>query len=136
MLWRRSAGKTRHREIRRAPEEMHRAAFADEAPAKHAEDAVRLDEKAPKAVCVLAVVSTMHLVLIERNRIGDLVRLAIERDVQPELREGIGKSLVEERYRLRLQREAADRTFARLDAQRMLDEIEFDLERARTVRYR
>ena len=65
-----------HRQIERAPEEVDRAALADEARAKLLEDPIGLHEDAPEAVGVLRIVGAVRFVPIEADRIGDLVRAA------------------------------------------------------------
>src|SRR6185295_3012220 len=66
-----AAGEARHREIERAPEEMHRAHFAEIARAEHVEDAIRLHELAPERLRGGGVIARVRAVLA---RTGSLPR--------------------------------------------------------------
>ena len=75
----------------------------------------------------------MGLVLIERDRFGDLVRLHVDLHGQAEPVQFSHQTRVERRDRLRLQRQPAAAAVARLHDQLMVDEIEINLERAVAV---
>src|SRR6185437_13956551 len=78
-----AAGETGDGEVEAAPEEMHRAHLAGEAPAEGGEDARPLHEKAPEAVRLLRVIGGMEAILLEGNRVGDLNRHGPDLDPQP-----------------------------------------------------
>jgi hypothetical protein len=61
---------------------MHRAALAPEARSKDLQDPIGLDQNPPEAKGVLWIVRTVCFVPLEGNRIGDLVRLGVDADVQ------------------------------------------------------
>src|ERR1700719_1152733 len=82
MLRRGPSGKTSDREIRRAPKKMDRTAFPAEPRSKFLKHAVDLDENAPKSVRIFRIIRAMLLILIERNRIRDLVRQGVDLDRQ------------------------------------------------------
>src|SRR5256714_6324785 len=67
-----SSGKTGHREIEAAPEEMDRAALAHERAARDGEDAGYVHEDLPKLIRGDRVIGVMLEVLIEPDRRRDL----------------------------------------------------------------
>src|SRR5216683_3538780 len=71
-FWRAASGKPRDGEIKTPPKEMDWADFAEKARAKFLEDGVHGHEDSPECVCVLWIVSAMHTVLVEANRIRNL----------------------------------------------------------------
>src|SRR6516225_11934176 len=73
-----ASGEAGHREVEAAPEEMHRAAFAEKAGAELREDPINLKQNSPETLRVFWSVGRMLRVLVERNRVGDLVRNAID----------------------------------------------------------
>src|SRR5262249_44648704 len=74
-MWRRwTARKTRHCQIKTAPEKMHGTAFATETRAKFLKHAIALHKDLPEPVGVLAIVRAVLFILIKRDRIFDLVR--------------------------------------------------------------
>src|SRR5215469_1818707 len=73
-----SAGKTRDRQIKATPEKVHRTAFAAKARSKLLKHAIALDEDTPKPICVFAVVRAMLFILIEGDRVFDLVRHGVD----------------------------------------------------------
>ena len=115
MRRRRTARKSRDGEIERPPEEVHRAALAEEARTKPLEHTVVLHEHAPEAVDRCAVVGAMHFIAIERNRIGNLVRLRVNPDVDVEPGERVHHAAIEHRDGLRLERHAGASSIADLD---------------------
>ena len=78
----RSAGETGDRKIKAAPEKMHRAAFAAEAGTELLEHAIALHKNAPEAIRVFGVVGLMLFIVIERDRILDLVWRGVDGDRQ------------------------------------------------------
>ena len=73
-----TTGKAGDGEIETAPEEMHRTAFAAEAGAKFFQDAIGLEQDAPEAVGLCAIVGPMRLILFEGDGIFDLVRQMVD----------------------------------------------------------
>src|SRR6266496_5340303 len=68
------SGETRHRQIKTAPEKMHRTALATETRAKFLKDAIALHEHTPKPVRIFGVIRAMFFILVKRDRILNLVR--------------------------------------------------------------
>src|SRR5919106_3401362 len=87
MRRRRSPRETRHREIKTAPEEVHRTAFAAEARAEFFKYAVALHENAPEPVCVFAIIGTVFFIPIECDWIRNLVGHGVDAHRQPDLRQ-------------------------------------------------
>ena len=115
---------------------MHRAAFADEPGPEGLQDAVGLHENAPEPEGVFAVIRSVHFVAVERNRVGHLVRLGADVHLKVEAGHLLHDPRVERRDRLRLQRHARRPPIARLNRQRVPDEIEFNLEASAPIRDR
>jgi hypothetical protein len=128
MLRRRPSREARDREVGRAPEEMDRAALADEAPAEVLHDPVGLREDAPVAIDRVGRVRRVDSVLIETDRVCHLVGLPIDVHVQVQLAHFFAKAAVERRDGLWLQRKAPPAAVARLDDELVRDEVEVDLE--------
>src|ERR1700730_15451124 len=78
----------------------------------------------------------MSVVLREADRIGQLVRQLVDRDVDAEFGEIGHHSAVETRDRLSGQGELTRCAVAGRHPQLMIDEVEVDLEGSGTVRYR
>ncbi len=125
------AGEPCHREIEAAPEEVHRAHLADEARAERFHHPVALHQRAPEFLRESRIVLRVHTVLVERERVRDLVRHGpdVHGDVEPlqQLHEGG----VEIHHRHRRERERLDPPVAGLHDQPVLDEVEHDAEGAR-----
>ena len=134
MQRRAAARKSRHRQIEATPEEMHWAALADEPCAKLLEDAVHLDERAPKPVRMIGVVCTMRFVEAEGDRTRYLTRKLRDSNRDAELSEGGDDGRIEARYSSRLQRDPFAVVIARRDDELMLTEVELHLEAALFVR--
>src|SRR5262245_52286198 len=128
MLGRDTPGKARDRHVRTSPEDVHRAALADKTPAELLEHAVALHEHLPEARGVITIVRTMDLVLIERDRIDDLVWPARDADRPTELLWFEEHPLIESRHRLWLERNRDKAPIARFDNQAMVDEVKDDFE--------
>src|SRR5438046_2153313 len=69
------AGKARYREIKAAPEKMHRTAFAAETRTKFLENPIGLQKHAPESIGIFRIVSRVFLIAIERDRFQRFVRL-------------------------------------------------------------
>src|SRR5438477_8852252 len=105
MRRRRPAGKARYREIKAAPEKMHRTALAAETRTKFFENTICLQEHAPKAVGIFQIVSGVFLIMIERDRFQRFVRLHSNLYFNPELSQ-VGHDLtIKISETLRLQRD-------------------------------
>ena len=74
----RTSGKTRDRQVKTPPEEMHGTAFATKPGAKLFEHAIALDKSVPEPGGVFGIVSAMFFIFIERDRILNLVRRHID----------------------------------------------------------
>src|SRR5262245_23338166 len=90
----RPAGKPRHRQIEAAPEEMHGTAFATKMRAELLEHAIALHQNAPEPISVLRVIRAMRFVLIEWDRVLNLVRHFVNRYWQMKLVESPDDSCV------------------------------------------
>src|SRR6185437_2887016 len=89
------AREARYGEIEAAPEEMHRAALADEARAELAEHAVERDQDAPEAFGIDAIVARMDGVALERNRTGHFRRRRVDADLDSGRGEHVHRLAVE-----------------------------------------
>ena len=88
-LRRAPAVKARDRQVKAAPEEMHRAGLACETRAEFLKDPARLDQYAPEAIRILRIIGSMHLILFKRNRVRYLDRSGPDFDVNAETVESI-----------------------------------------------
>ena len=109
---------------------MHRAGFAEEAAAKDLEDPVGLQQDAPEALGILGIKGAMRGVCIEADRRGDFIGPAVDAHGQFEPLQLGHQTRVERGHRLRHQRHARAAAVAAAHQQRLIDEIEFDLEAA------
>src|SRR5215471_12317082 len=82
MLGSSSPGETGDSQIGSAPEEMYRAALADEARPKLFEDAVCLDQDSPEPVRIVGVICCVRVVSVEPYGIGNLVGFLVDLHVQ------------------------------------------------------
>src|SRR6185437_8090573 len=98
-----AAGEAGDAMVEAAPEEMHRARLADEAAAELLQYRIDRAQHAPEPLDRLALVGRMRRVLVERDRIGDLLRQGPDVDLKAqrvERRQGLG---IKSRHRLRLE---------------------------------
>src|ERR1700757_562945 len=95
MRWSRLAGKTRDRQIKAAPEEMYRAAFAAKTRAELLEYAIALNENPPEPVGIFGIVRVMLLVAIEGDWILNLVRQHVDLNRQFQIIQRLHDSLIE-----------------------------------------
>ena len=84
-------------------------------------------QHAPEAVRIVAVIGGVDRVLIERNRIGKLVRYPVDGRSDSELRQGEAIFRIELGDGHRLQNDLSDLTVARAQPQHVIDEVELDL---------
>src|ERR1700748_1985288 len=105
MRWRRPSRKARYSQIKAAPEEMHRTAFAAEAGTKFFKNAICLQEYSPEAVGIVQIISGMFLILIERNSFQRFVRLHSNLYFHRELPQVVHYRTIKIRDTLRLQRD-------------------------------
>src|SRR5882724_8456135 len=82
-----SAGETRYREIKAAPEKMHRTALSTKTRAEFLKHTIALHENAPESIRVFRVVGMVLFILIQRNRILNLVRHGVDSHGQIEILE-------------------------------------------------
>src|SRR5579883_285796 len=127
-LRRRSAGEPSDRQIEAAPEEMHRAALADEARTKILQNRAGRNENAPEAMRILGIVRFMHFVLRERNRVSDLVRAGMNLYLDTERIELSHQLAIKLGHAPRRQIHSLYGAFAGFDDQLTRDEIEPDFE--------
>src|SRR6188474_1394682 len=123
-----SPGESRNRQVRRAPEEMHRTALANELRAKLVEDTTGLHEDSPEPVGVLRIVAAMRLILVEWDRVGHLVGASVQGHPKVERFHFLHEAPVERGHRLRLECQNRLATIGRLHDQLMSEKIEINLE--------
>src|SRR4029434_7352607 len=127
---------TRHCQIKTAPEKMHRTALAAETRAKFLKYAIGLHEHAPKPVRIFGGIKVVLFILINRNRILNLVRRGVDSHRQFEIAQRLHYTPIKFGNRLRFQWNGSPRAIALVDEQLMIDEIKLYLESVRTVRDR
>ena len=115
MSWCRSPGESGHREIEAAPEKMNGARLAEERSLELLQRAIGREQHTMKAPHVFRIVSLMHVVFRERNRIRNFVRTAADGDVQAQITESMEQAGVKCSDRLGLQRQCACRPTAGAD---------------------
>src|ERR1700757_1515527 len=69
-----AGGKAGYREIKAAPEKMHRTALAAETRAKFLENPINLQKHTPEPIGVFRIVSCVFLIAVERDRFQRFVR--------------------------------------------------------------
>ena len=131
-----ASGEAGNGEIETAPEKMHRAALPDEPRSELLEHSVRLNQDSPESVGVLGVVRLVLRVFSKRNRVGNLVRLGVDFDFDPERSQHCHKLGIELGNRARRKNKRPDTAFAGPDDQRVVDEVEVDLEGPIAIRNR
>src|SRR5208282_579269 len=78
-----AARKPRDRKVKTSPEEVHRAAFANESRPELAEDGVHRQQNPPESLNRRRIVRAMRVILVEGNRIGDFDRHSPNLDFDP-----------------------------------------------------
>src|SRR5208282_4852188 len=127
MAWCGPPRKARDRKVEAPPEEMDGARLAEEGGTEMCENFVHREEYAQEATSVIAIVSSVLIVLIEGNGISDLARRGRDPHVQPEFGH-CGKQLgIELGDRRRPEQELAEIPVARSYPQHMVNKIEVDL---------
>src|SRR3989440_5545536 len=129
-------GETRHRQIKTAPEKMHRTALATETRAKFLKDAIALHEHTPKPVRIFGVIRAMFFILVKGDRIFNLVRRGVDYDRQLEIAQCLHHDAIKLGNRFRFQRNDSPRAIALVDEQLMIGEIRRHLESMRLGRDR
>src|ERR1700752_4290581 len=132
MRRRRSPGKTGHCQIKATPEKVYRATFAAEARPEFLKHTIALDENAPEPICVLAVIRMVLFILLERDRVLDLVRHRVDGDGQLEISQCLHHCLVKFRDGLWFQLDRSPSAIAFKDAQLVIDEIKSYLKGGKT----
>jgi hypothetical protein len=125
-----TAREARDREVEASPKEVHRARFADERRAEGLAEAIRLQERAPEPLRRLGVERCVRRILIERRRVGELVRFGVDAHIDVEHMELPHQPAIELGDAHRLEVDPRLLAVAAIDAQRLLDEIEVDAERS------
>ena len=101
MRRRASSGESRARDVEAAPPEVGWAAFPCEASAEFLQEAIDASKDAPEPANSVAVVRRMRVILGERRRVGNFVRLRVEPSVDVELAQRVAVLAVELGNRLR-----------------------------------
>jgi hypothetical protein len=112
---------------------MHGAALAEKGGAERREDAVDLEQDSPEALRVFRVVGRMLRVLVERNRVYDLVRHAIDAHRKSQRIEHRHHFGVKVGHRARSKRQTPLASVAHAEHHRVVDEIEGYVEHALAV---
>src|SRR4029453_18458656 len=120
----------------RSPEEMDRAALADESRAELVQHAVRRERRAPEALGGIGIVRAMRLVAIEWDAVLDLCGRRADRRGELELIERGAHGAVEICDRARAQIDRAAISTARREDEAVVDEVHLEIERARSGRNR
>src|SRR5665213_275944 len=115
---------------------MHRARFAEEAGAELLEYAIGVDEDLKKTPHCAGIVGRVPIILREPDRVRQFVWYLVDDDLDSDVGEIGHHGRVEARDRLPGQSKLAREAVAGRDPQRMVDEVEVDLEVARAVRDR
>src|ERR1700723_1518085 len=136
MARRTPARKAGHGEIEAAPEEMHRARFAEESGAELLEHAVDVDQDLQEAPHRVRVVGGVLAVQRKPDRLRQFTWHLIDDDINVEFCERSHHRRIEARDRLSGQRKAPPAAAAGRNPQIVIDEVEVDLERAHAVRDR
>src|SRR3954470_23306506 len=131
-----SSRETCHRKIETAPEEMHRAPLAEKAGAELLEHAIAVHEDLQETFYSVRVVGRMRAVQRKPDRVRQFVRHLVDSSSNAEFAERRHSGGVEAGDGVPGKRELPLCAVAGRDAQDVIDEIEVDLERSRTVRYR
>jgi hypothetical protein len=136
MLGRATSGESCHRQIHCTPEQVNRAALADETRPELLQHAIGLDEHPPEAIDRIGIVRSMRIVLAKGNRVGDFVRRGDDLHWQIEPLQFLQRPLIKGGDRHRLQRESASTAIARPNHKTMGHQIEIELKRSLAVRNR
>src|SRR4029077_1199939 len=128
-------GETRYRQVKTAPEEMHRARLAEESGAELLEDAVAVHKNLQEAPDRVGIVGGMGSVQRKPDRVRQLVRHLVDGKGNVEFGKRSDRRGMEARNRLSGERELPLCAVAGRDPQNVFDEIKVDLERSRAIRY-
>src|SRR5947209_4283192 len=120
------SGKTRAGQVEASPEEMHRAAFADEAGAEFLQDHAGGKQNPPEAPCERGIVRAMPLVPLEWDGLGDFLRFGIDGAVDTEPVQRLHQAVVKGRDGARLQRLHLEAAIAGPNLELVLQKIELD----------
>ena len=123
-------------EIEAAPEEVHRARLAGEAAAIGLERHVGASQHLEEAARRVGVVAAVDRVVAERDRLRDLHRRRPDAHVDIELVEERAHLAVEGGDAARPERQRAHAPVADAGDERVVEEVEVELERAVAVRHR
>lgn len=86
-LRRAAAREARHRQIKATPEEVRRTDLAEVTRAELLEHAIDRQQHAPEALRLVRINSLMRTILVERNGARDLIRRAVNLNLEIELGE-------------------------------------------------
>src|SRR6478735_11310553 len=136
MTRRAASRETCHRKIETAPKEMHRARLAEKAGAELLEEAIAVHEDLQETSYSVRVVGRMRGVQRKPDRVRQFVRHLVDSSGNAEFGERRHRSGVEAGDGVPGKRKLPLCTIAGRDAQDVIDKIEVDLERSRTLRHR
>src|SRR5205814_2366397 len=119
-----------------APEEVDWARLPDELATELRKQPLRVGQPMEERQYVVAVVRGVALVLLERDRLGDLDRVRPDPDVDVHRAKPCQQAPVERRDRHRLKIEPEGPAVTVDDGQAMPNEIQLDLEEPRALGHR
>ena len=123
-------------QIEGTPEEMHRTCLPEESTFEPCQGAVGVQQHVKESLSELGIVRSVATIVQERDRRVDLNGYRPYLHGNSQGLEHAHVFSIKVRYRLRSQRDAARCAVARVHDQPMVDEIELDVEGARSVRDR
>jgi hypothetical protein len=129
-----SPRKARDRQVEAAPEELHRAALADEGTAAVSEHLLDLEQDAPEALRLFAVIAGVHGIILKSDRILDLHRHRADLHWQPHGQQRCGELAVEIRHASRFECQRPLIPIVGAQVETMRNEVEFHAQEAGPVR--
>src|SRR6185369_3819170 len=120
--------------IEASPEEMDRAALAKEGRAELEEHPLDFSQDAPMPFGKVAIVGRVGIVLVEADRIGQLVRHVMNADLDAELLQRLDDLGIEIGDRPRIKPDLPDRTVVGRSDQRVIQKVQLELEAIRDGR--
>ena len=118
----------RHGEIEAAPEEMHRAHFAEKTAAEQLEDAIGLNQRAPETIRCGGIVARMDMIFGKADRVRNFIRQLVDGNRDADALQKIPHLGIEVGNALSAERQRAFHAVAAARDKTMRDEIEFEFE--------
>ena len=128
-----SSREARYGEVEGAPEQVYRAALTDKPAAKLFHHAIGLHEDTPKPVSPNTFVGPVSFVLVEPDRLSDLVRFLVDLYAEIELPHLLSEPVIEGRHGLRREGKTSGSPVAGLNRKSMVNKVKVDLKGAGPV---